>query len=505
MKKNLILIIIDGFGISKNKYGNAISASNTPHLSKFFKMYPTTLLKASGEEVGLPKGQMGNSEVGHMNIGAGRIVYQELSRITRGIENKSFFENVVLKKTMFFCKKNNSALHLMGLLSDGGVHSHINHLFALLKMAKKFDLKKVYIHAFLDGRDTSPTSGLDFVKKLQCKLEKLEIGKIATISGRYYAMDRDNRWERTKKAFDALVNGIGIYSQKPLEIIKNAYNEGVTDEFIIPTVCEKNASINSLDSVVFFNFRPDRARQITKAIVDETFNCFVRKKKLEKLNFVCLTQYDENIDNVKIAFEPTIIDETFASVISKNKLTQLRIAETEKYPHVTFFFDGGTEKKHAGEDRILVPSPKVATYDLKPEMSALEITEIVKEKITKQIYDVIILNFANCDMVGHTGNFKATENAVKIVDNCANEIVKTILKVKGCAIITADHGNAEKMLDENNFPFTAHTSNPVPFCVIGHNCKLKSTGKLADIAPTILDILNLKKPDVMTGESLLTY
>ena len=391
----------------------------------------------------------------------------------------------------------------MGLLSDGGVHSHIKHLYALLKMAKKFDMSKVYIHAFLDGRDTSPTSGKSFIESCEKETKKLKIGKIATIMGRYYSMDRDNRWERVKKAYNAMVRGDGVYEKNPIKALENFYKSGVTDEFVEPTVCDKSAVINSGDSVIFFNFRPDRARQITHAMVDEDFDGFIRAKKLDNLNFVCMTRYDESILNVKVAFEAEKIENTLAEVLSKNNLTQLRIAETEKYAHVTFFFNGGIEKKYVGEDRILISSPKVATYDLKPEMSAFEVTKVVKEKVLSCEYDVIILNFANCDMVGHTGNFEATKTAVKTVDNCVHEIIQAILKVHGCALITADHGNVEKMLDEDGKIFTAHTTSPVPLCIIGNKCKLKPTGKLADIAPTILSLLNLEKLSDMTGESLI--
>lgn len=503
MKNPLILIIMDGFGISEHSKKSAITEETAHYLSNFFKNYPTTLLNASGESVGLPMGQMGNSEVGHMNIGAGRIVYQELTRINNSIKDESFYKNTALKNAILSAQKNNSALHIMGLLSDGGVHSHIEHLYALLKMAKKFDMSKVYIHAFLDGRDTSPTSGKSFIKSCEKEIKKLKIGKIATIMGRYYAMDRDNRWERVKKAYNAMVSGVGVCEDNPVKALEKFYKSGVTDEFVEPTVCEKNVEINSGDSVIFFNFRPDRARQITHAMVDEDFDGFIREKRLENLNFVCLTQYDEKILNAKVAFKAEKIENTLAAVLSKNNFAQLRIAETEKYAHVTFFFNGGIEQKYEKEDRILIPSPKISTYDLKPEMSAFEITKVAKEKILLREYDVIILNFANCDMVGHTGNFKATKTAVKTVDICVHEIIQEILKVQGCALITADHGNAEKMIDNDGKVFTAHTTNPVPLCIIGRSCKLKPGGKLSDIAPTMLDLLNLKKPSDMTGESLI--
>lgn len=503
MKKPLVLIIMDGFGITKNISESAITKETAHYLNNFFLKFPTTFLNASGEDVGLPKGQMGNSEVGHMSIGAGRVVYQDLTRITKSIKNGSFYKNIALRNAILAAKKNKKSIHIMGLLSDGGVHSHIEHLFALLKMAKKLDVSKVYIHAFLDGRDTSPTSGENFIKECEDKIKELGIGKIATVMGRYYAMDRDNRWNRTKKAYDALVNGVGISELEPIEAIKKAYKNGITDEFLEPIIFEKNAAINSGDTVIFFNFRPDRARQITRALVDEHFDGFIRTKKLENMNFVCMTEYDKMISNVKIAFKPEKIKGTLSEVISANRLSQLKVAETEKYAHITFFLNGGKEEKYDGEDRILIQSPKVATYDLQPKMSAPEITDVVKEKLELNKYDIIVLNFANCDMVGHTGNFEAAKIAVKTVDNSVNEVVKKVLHKNGCVIITADHGNAEKMIDEDGNIFTAHTSNKVPFCVIGHDCKLKPTGRLADIAPTVIEILNLTKPGDMTGESLL--
>lgn len=503
MRKPLALIIMDGFGISEDQERNAINDKTAPCLKEFFKKYPMTLLKASGEAVGLPEGQMGNSEVGHMSIGAGRIIYQGLSKINKSIEDKSFYKNEELKKAILLAKENNKSLHLMGLLSDGGVHSHIEHLFALLKMAKNFDVKKVFVHVFLDGRDTDPESGEDFVKRCQEEIKKLKTGKIATIVGRYYAMDRDNRWDRTKKAYDAIVEGLGSYVENPVEAVKKSYVRGVTDEFIEPIICEKNASINSGDSVIFFNFRPDRARQITHAIVDKDFDKFTRQKKIENLNFVCMTQYDKNIFDVKIAFKNEKIEDTLPQIISKNNLKQLKIAETEKYAHVTFFFNGGIQEVYKGEDRVLINSPKVKTYDLKPEMSAFKITKFVKEKINMQKYDIIILNFANCDMVGHTGVFEAAKIAVKTVDTCVKEIVNEIIKFNGSVVITADHGNVEKMADEKGNPFTAHTTNLVPCCVIGYECMLKKYGTLADVAPTILEILNIKKPTNMTGKSLI--
>ena len=492
MKKTLVLIIMDGFGIPRDLSKSAITPETTPNLSKLFATYPTTQLAASGAAVGLPEGQMGNSEVGHMNIGAGRVVYQDLPRITRSIEDGTFFETPALKNAMLKAKENGSALHLMGLLSDGGVHSHQEHLFARLTMAKRLDLKDVYVHAFLDGRDTAPTSGKEFIASCQAKMSEIGIGKIATLTGRYYAMDRDNRWERTKLAYDAMTSGAGAFEDNPIETIEKSYSRGVFDEFVTPSICDKNGLVKPGDSVIFFNFRPDRARQLTRAFVDKNFN---------GLSFVCMTQYDKSIPKVAVAFMPEAIKNTLGEILSKNNLTQLRIAETEKYAHVTFFFNGGVEEKFPGEDRILIPSPKVATYDLQPEMSALELTKVAKEKITSQNYDVIILNFANCDMVGHTGNLEATKIAVKTVDSCVKELVDETLKVGGCALITADHGNAEQMLDDDGQPYTAHTTNPVPFCAVGHECELKSVEKLADIAQIMLKNLGLERPIEMLGSN----
>ncbi len=504
MKRPLLLIIMDGFGITLDSDRSAITCETAPHLNDLFRKYPFALLEASGENVGLPAGQMGNSEVGHINIGAGRVVFQDLTRINSNIEDESFFENAVLKQSMLSAKKNNSRLHLMGLLSDGGAHSHIGHLFALIKMAKGLGLRNVYVHAFLDGRDVSPKSGAGFIKKCEAEMERIGVGKIGTIMGRFYSMDRDNRWERTKKAYDAIVCGAGICKKNPIAAVANFYDSGVTDEFIEPIICDRDAAVSAGDSVIFFNFRPDRACQLTRAFIDEGFAKFARRKELCGLiNFVCMTRYSDEFVGALVAFKDVKLNNTLAEVLSKNNLTQLRIAETEKYAHVTSFFNGGSERVYAGEDRTLVPSPKVETYNLKPGMSAYEITRIVKEKIKLRTHDVIILNFANCDMVGHTGNFEATKAAVKTVDSCVYEFVNEVLTAGGCSLITADHGNAEKMLDENGSPFTAHTTNPVPFCVVGYECKLRSDGKLADIAPTVLDVLNLSKPKEMSGESLI--
>lgn len=504
MKCPLLLIIMDGFGITQDSDRSAITCETAPHLNDLFRKYPFALLEASGENVGLPAGQMGNSEVGHINIGAGRVIFQDLTRINSSIEDESFFENAVLKQSMLSAKKNNSHLHLLGLLSDGGAHSHIDHLFALLKTAKRLGLRNVYVHAFLDGRDASPKSGAGFIKKCETEMERIGVGKIGTIMGRFYAMDRDNRWERTQKAYDAIVCGAGICTKNPIAAVANFYNSGVTDEFIEPIICDRDAAVNAGDSVVFFNFRPDRACQLTRAFIDEGFAKFARRKDIcGQINFVCMTRYSNEFAGAMVAFEDERLENTLGEVLSKNNLTQLRIAETEKYAHVTSFFNGGSERVYAGEDRILVPSPKVETYDLKPEMSTFEITEIVREKIKLRTHDVMVLNFANCDMVGHTGNFEATKAAVKTVDSCVYELVNEVLSVVGCSLITADHGNAEKMFDESGSPFTAHTTNPVPVCIVGHDCKLRSDGKLADIAPTVLDILNLSKPKEMSGESLI--
>ncbi len=504
MKKPLVLVILDGFGQSENKVGNAIAAANTPTLDRIFKNFPTSSLKASGIDVGLPSGQIGNSEVGHTNIGAGAIVYQNLARINKAIDDGEFFKNDAFLKALQNCKKNSSALHIMGLLSDGGVHSHINHLYSLLKLAKSMEQKKVYIHIFTDGRDVSPTSGALYIKSLQENIKKIGVGIIATVCGRYYAMDRDNRWDRVKKAYDAIVDGVGeVYSSSAEDAVQAFYKNGVTDEFILPTVCGNRVRLEEDDSVIFFNFRPDRARQLTKALTFKDFDGFERKRGFINVLFVCMTKYDDSFKNVLVAYDTINLSNTFGEYISKNGLTQLRIAETEKYAHVTFFFSGGREEKFNGEDRILIKSPNVATYDLKPEMSAHEVTDAVVEAINSLKYDVIILNFANCDMVGHTGVFSAAKKAVEVVDCCVNRLLNAIEKVGGVVIITADHGNAEQMQSENGEALTSHTTNPVVFSVVFYNCKLKKTGRLCDIAPTMLSILGLEKPPEMTGESLI--
>lgn len=502
-KKPLALIIMDGFGNNDSEYGNAIKAAKTPNLDKLFADCPHTLIGASGMDVGLPDGQMGNSEVGHTNIGAGRIVYQELTRITKSIKDGDFFENPVFIKALENCKENDSALHLMGLLSDGGVHSHIAHLFGLLEIAKKYDLSKVFVHCFMDGRDVPPMSGKDFIIQLQTKMTELGIGEIATVMGRYYAMDRDNRWDRVEKAYSAMVNGSGSFNPNPVKMMENSYEENVTDEFIVPTVCSSNGKISANDSVIFFNFRPDRAREITRVFVDGAFDGFERIGGKLPLFYVCMTQYDVTMPNVSVAFKPTGLNNTFGEYISENGLSQLRIAETEKYAHVTFFFNGGVEAPFKNEDRALIPSPKVATYDLQPEMSAYLVADEVVERINSDKYDVIILNYANCDMVGHTGIFEAAVHAVEAVDECIGKTVDAILAKGGVALITADHGNADKMYEEDGSPFTAHTTFPVPLLVVGRPCKLRNDGVLADLAPTMLKLLNIPKPAEMTGTSII--
>ena len=505
MKKPLILIIMDGFGLRDSDMGNAIHAANHPNLTRLFHDYPTTQLGASGMDVGLPDGQMGNSEVGHTNIGAGRVVYQELTRITKSIQDGPFFDNEAFLGAVENCKKNDSALHLFGLLSDGGVHSHIEHIFGLLDLAKKNGLTKVFVHCFMDGRDVPPTSGIDFVKQLQAKLDEIGIGKIATINGRYYAMDRDNRFERLVKAYSAMVYGEGAYFDDPVAAVQASYDAEVTDEFIVPVVTAKDGQIKANDSIIFANFRPDRAREITRTFVDPEFNGFERKNGFFPVYFVCMTQYDATMPNVHVAFKPQQLVNTFGEYIADNGLTQLRIAETEKYAHVTFFFNGGVEAPYKNESRDLIASPKVATYDIQPEMSAYKVCDKVVEEIKSGKFDVIILNYANCDMVGHTGVFDAAVEAVQAVDTCVGKTVDAILEMGGVAMITADHGNADQMLEDDGVsPFTAHSCNPVPFCVVGYpDCKKLNPGRLADIAPTMLQVLGLEKPAEMDGESLM--
>ena len=504
MKKPLALIILDGFGCNPSDYGNAIKIAKTPNLDKYFASCPHTKIGASGMDVGLPDGQMGNSEVGHTNIGAGRIVYQELTRITKSIKDGDFYTNAAFLNAVDNCKKNGSALHLMGLMSDGGVHSHNTHLFALVELAKKAGLDKVFVHCFMDGRDVPPSSGKDFIAELEQKLSQIGVGKIATVMGRYYAMDRDNRWDRVEKAYAAMVYGEGNQNPSAVDTMENSYKNEVTDEFVVPTVCAENSAIKVNDSVIFYNFRPDRAREITRTFVDPDFNGFERKKGLVPVTFICMTQYDVTMPNVQVAFKPQSLANTFGEYISKKGLTQLRIAETEKYAHVTFFFNGGVEAPFNGEDRALIPSPKVATYDLKPEMSAYEVCDEVVSRINSGKYDVIILNYANCDMVGHTGMLNAAVAAVEAVDSCVGRTIDAILANGGQALITADHGNADQMFDTDGSPFTAHTTNPVPLIGIGFEGKtLKDSGKLADLAPTMLELLGLPKPAEMDGSSLI--
>ncbi|MBQ3968888.1 MAG: 2,3-bisphosphoglycerate-independent phosphoglycerate mutase [Clostridia bacterium] len=502
MKKPIILIIMDGYGIGPD-YGNAIKAANKPNLDRLFSQNPLTQIGASGMDVGLPDGQMGNSEVGHTNMGAGRVVYQELTRITKSIADGDFFDNEALNEAVENCKKNDSALHFMGLLSSGGVHSHNTHLYGLLELAKKKGLKKVYIHAFLDGRDVPPSSAKDFAAELVKKTEEIGVGKVATVAGRYYAMDRDNNWDRVEKAYSAMVYGVGNEACCAVKAIGDSYENEVTDEFVIPTVVDKEGTVKPNDSIVFFNFRPDRAREITRTFVDPDFKGFERKNGFFPVKFVCFTQYDATMPNVSIAFKPQSLKNTLGEYISNQGMAQLRIAETEKYAHVTFFFNGGVEKVYDGEDRILVNSPKVATYDLQPEMSAYEVTEKCTAAIESGKYDMIILNFANCDMVGHTGIFDAAVKAVEAVDDCVGKVTDSIAKMGGVALITADHGNADRMLEEDGSPFTAHTTNPVPFCVVGYPCKLREGGRLADIAPTMLEIMGLEQPEEMDGTSMI--
>ena len=505
MKKPLILMILDGFGVGKKgeEKANAILAANTPNIDRLFAENPLTQIGASGMDVGLPDGQMGNSEVGHTNIGAGRVVYQELTRITKAIKDGSVMKNEALAAAMKNAAEDGKALHFMGLLSPGGVHSHMTHLYGLVEMAKKMGVKTVYVHAFLDGRDVPPSSAKDYIIECSKKLEEIGLGKIATISGRYYAMDRDNNWDRVEKAYSALVYGEGKKAADAVAAISNSYDDGVTDEFVIPTVCVEGAAIKSGDSVIFYNFRPDRAREITRTFVDESFDGFERRNGFFPLTYVCMTQYDATMPNVEVAFKPQKLTNMFGEYIASKGLTQLRIAETEKYAHVTFFFNGGVEKESEGEDRCLIPSPKVATYDLQPEMSAYDVTKNVVERVESGKYDVVILNFANCDMVGHTGVFEAAVKAVEAIDDCVGQVVRAVTKMDGVVLITADHGNADKMLDENGEPFTAHTTNLVPFAVVNHPCELRDGGRLADIAPTMLKLLGLPQPEEMDGVSLI--
>ena len=507
VKRPVMLIILDGFGLGKDYPGNAIKLAKTPNIDRLMREYPTTTLEASGLAVGLPEGQMGNSEVGHLNIGAGRIIYQDFTRISKSIVDGNFFEKEEFLKAIENAKKNKSKIHLIGLVSKGGVHSHISHLYALLELMKKQDFYNVYIHAILDGRDVSPTAGKEDIKELVDKIKEIGCGKIATVSGRYYAMDRDRRWDRTKLAYDAYTLGIGNVDTDPVEAIEKSYKEDITDEFIIPTVIKEDgkplATVDNNDSIIFFNFRPDRARQITRAFVDEEFNGFNREKKVNTF-YVTMTEYDRTIEKVLVAFKEEIPTNTLGKYISEKGLNQLRIAETEKYAHVTFFFNGGIEEAFEKEDRVLIPSPKVATYDLKPEMSALEVKDEVINRLNMEEYDLIILNFANPDMVGHTGVVPAAVKAIETVDRCLGEIVDLLIEKGGRALITSDHGNAEMLIDERDgSPVTSHTSNRVPLIFIGDKDAKLREGILADLAPTLLELLGLEKPEEMTGKSLI--
>ena len=505
------LIIMDGFGINPAHEGNAIYQQGTPHLDALKAKYPYTQLGASGMDVGLPDGQMGNSEVGHLNMGAGRIVYQELTRITKDIQDGEFFKKAPLIHALDTAKETGKAVHLMGLLSDGGVHSHNTHLYALLEMCKQRGVKDVYVHCFMDGRDVPPTSGIEYVKELEAKIKEIGVGKIATVEGRYWAMDRDNLWDRVQKAYDAMVLGEGVTAENAEQAVEQSYAKEETDEFIKPTVIMENgkpvATIGEGDSVIFYNFRPDRARQLTRTFIMPDFDGFKRGKGYFHVNFVSMTQYDETFTGLEVVNPPEELTNTLGEYLAKNGKTQLRIAETQKYAHVTFFFNGGVEKPNEGEDRVLIPSSKVATFDLKPEMSAYEVTEKAIECINEKKYDVMILNFANCDMVGHTGVMKAAEKAVETVDICVDKVVSAILANGGRAFVTADHGNADQMIDpKTGAPFTAHTTNPVPFIAVGPEMigrKLRTGGRLADIAPTMLESMGMAVPAEMTGKSLL--
>lgn len=509
------IIIMDGYGLNPEQEGNAIFLDGSHNVNALRKEYPSATLGASGLSVGLPDGQMGNSEVGHLNMGAGRIVYQDLTKITKSIQDGDFFENPALIKAMDSAKNNGKKLHLWGLLSDGGVHSHITHLFALLEMAKKRGVPQTYVHGFMDGRDVSPTSGVNFVKELLAETEKLGYGKIASLSGRYYSMDRDNNWDREEKSYDMLTLGTGVHAEDPIKALEDSYAAGVTDEFVLPTnICENGkpvALVEEGDSIIFFNFRPDRAREITRAFSQKEFivpkgTAFARKTGFLHPVYVCFTVYDAEFEGVEIAFPKTSMDNTLGEYLAKMGKKQLRIAETEKYAHVTFFFNGGIEAPNENEVRVLINSPKVATYDLQPEMSAYEVTDKVLEELSSGEYDAMILNFANCDMVGHTGVIPAAVKAVHTVDECVKKVLDKILSMGGSALLTADHGNADKMLDTDGSPFTAHTTNPVPVVLVSEkfkNATLRKDGVLADLAPTLLEVMGLPIPAEMTGKSLI--
>lgn len=500
--KKVILTILDGYGLSDKVEGNAVKLANTPTLDKIFRDYPHTKIKASGLDVGLPDGQMGNSEVGHTNIGAGRIVYQDLTKINKEIEDKTFYKKEELVKTINYAKKNNQKLHLLGLLSDGGVHSHINHLFAILDLCKILEFDNVYVHAILDGRDTSPVSGITYLEKLEEKLLNLNFPQVATIIGRYYAMDRDSRYERIEKAYRLFTLGKGSESQDIASTIQEMYTNNITDEFMEPISVNKDGLIDSDDAVIFYNFRPDRAREITRSFVDKDFTYFERSYL--NLYYTCMTEYDATIEGVKIIYPNVDIKNTIGEVVSRKGLTQLRIAETEKYAHVTFFLNGGVETEYKNEDRILVPSPKdVPTYDLKPEMSANQVCEKVVEALDKDYYDLIVLNFANPDMVGHTGNLQAVIKALEVIDNCMSKILSKVIEKDYAMIVTADHGNSECMINPDGSINTAHTTNLVPLALVNYQDVSLKEGRLSDISPTILEILDIKKPLEMTGNSLI--
>ncbi|KFZ40173.1 MULTISPECIES: 2,3-bisphosphoglycerate-independent phosphoglycerate mutase [Thermoactinomyces] len=506
--KPVLLCILDGFALREAREGNAVKQANKPNFDRYWNEYPHATLEASGEAVGLPDGQMGNSEVGHLNIGAGRIVYQDLTRVTKAIEDSSFFENEAFLQAIEHVKKNQSRLHLFGLLSDGGVHSHINHLFALLDLAAKEKVEEVYVHAFLDGRDVAPDSAVQYIRQLQEKMDEAGVGKIATVQGRYYAMDRDKRWDRVEKSYRAMVYGEGPRYGDPVEAVQASYQESVYDEFVVPTVIvDKNgepvSQIRDHDAVIFYNFRPDRAIQLSLAFTDPDFDGFDRgSEHPQDLAYVCLTHYSDAV-NGEVAFKPTDLAQTLGEVVSRHQLKQLRIAETEKYPHVTFFFSGGREEKFPGEERILINSPKVATYDLKPEMSAYEVADALCREIEAEKHDVIILNFANPDMVGHSGKLEPTIRAVEAVDECLGKVVDLTIEKGGVAVIIADHGNADMVVNEDGSPHTAHTTFPVPFIVTKKGVTLREKGILADVSPTLLHLLNIEQPEEMTGKSMI--
>ncbi|MDE6385275.1 MAG: 2,3-bisphosphoglycerate-independent phosphoglycerate mutase [Eubacterium sp.] len=507
MKKPVVLCIMDGFGKNDSDYGNAISMAETPNLDKLMAEFPMTYIGASGMDVGLPDGQMGNSEVGHTNMGAGRVVYQPLTRITKAFADGEAYENPALCKAMENAK--DKSLHLIGLVSPGGVHSHTEHLYGLLEMAKKSGVQNVFVHALLDGRDVPPSSAVEYLAELEDKMKEIGVGKIASVMGRFYAMDRDNIWDRVEKAYAAIVYGEGVQAESAVDAVKASYEtidedgKHLTDEFVLPTVIGNDGRVKENDSVIFFNFRPDRAREITRTFVDPEFKGFERRNGFFSLYYVCMTQYDAEMPNVDVAFGPEALTNTLGEYLSSQGKTQLRIAETQKYAHVTFFFNGGEEKQYEGEDRILVDSPKISTFDLMPEMSAPEVSAKLNEAVRSGKYDVVIVNFANCDMVGHTGIIPAAVKAVETVDTCVGSLVEAVRDMDGVLFVTADHGNADKMLDENGEPFTAHTTNPVPFIVVNYPCDVREGGRLCDIAPTMLKVMGLEQPKEMSGESII--